>query len=160
MIHLYCSIPHDKKPQAFSLFFSYCKLKTGGGEGLGTRLNSHFCLLQFRLLGTNLSFLPYQRFVQNTQHCDLWAILLVLYVISSLKCKPRWYTGLPRRLARGPMGYFLSKIKIHSFMLHQEASDDLCNDVTNVTKVKRIVDGNPDTWLPFWVAKMMAVNRA
>ena len=26
------------------------------------------------------------------------------------------YTGLPGRLARGPMGYFLSKIKIHSFI--------------------------------------------
>jgi len=26
------------------------------------------------------------------------------------------YTGLPGRPVRGPMGYFLSKIKIHSFI--------------------------------------------
>ena len=31
---------------------------------------------------------------------------------------------------------------------------------TSITNVKRIVDGNPDTSPPFWVAKMTAVNGA
>ena len=52
-----------------SSVFSYCKLKNWRQGGPWNKDYSHFCLLQIRLLGTNLSFLPYQRFVQNTQHC-------------------------------------------------------------------------------------------